>query len=60
MKKQQRPYHRIGGNSYSRIVHPAFRKRSIGKITPLEKFDLHLHRNSRHALYKQMNMFLKT
>lgn len=60
VKKQQHPYHRIRGNAYNRIVHPAFKKRSIDRMTPLEKFDLHLHRNSRHALYQQMNVFLKT
>lgn len=46
--------------NYAHIIHPVFRKRSIDKMTPLDKFDLKLHRNSRHALYKQINTFLKT
>ncbi|XP_031636178.1 uncharacterized protein LOC116349064 [Contarinia nasturtii] len=46
--------------NYAHIIHPAFKKRSIDELTPLEKFDLNLHRNSRHALYKQINTFLKT
>lgn len=50
----------IQKNHYSHIIHPAFKKRSIDELTPLEKFDLNLHRNSRHALYKQINTFLKT
>lgn len=46
--------------NYAHIIHPAFKKRSIDDMTPLEKFDLKVHRNSRHALYKQINTFLKT
>lgn len=59
-KTQRQPSHRIRQNRYSHIVHPVFKKRSIDKMTPLDKFDLNLHRNSRHVLYKQINTFLKT
>lgn len=46
--------------NYKHFIHPAYKKRSIDELTPLQKFDLNLHRNSRHALYKQINTFLQT
>lgn len=42
------------------LVHPVFKKRSIDKLDKLEKYDLKLHRVTRHKLYQQIEKFLKT
>lgn len=63
VKANSAPKDRIdpGRKKFRNFIHPAFKKRSIDeKLTPLEKFDLNLHRQSRHALYRQLETFLQT
>lgn len=42
------------------LIHPVFRKRSVHEMDEVDKHDLRLHRITRHALYHQMETFLKT